>query len=328
MTTSVTMTTPLLLACNIRDVHVACQTIAILVEHGADVNTVVGDSTPLSYCILRGRDEKILILLLESGANVDGWNGSFPPLFAAIDSHHARENVKFVLGYNPRIDILYKNETALFRAFKRQWTYIFEQLLDSGADSNIKDGNGNTLLMNSYEYYRRPEKICCLLDIASININETNNKGESILDMAFERKDISTIRLLIEHGANYNKRDKDGKTFLMRACEKNDWKLVGILASCEDLSPTDNDGKNAFMYACIYSDLWRITLLSDKYPDIKVRDNNGKSAMDYAIKRGNLGIIEYLQEKYGEIVWPCPMSPRMTTVTVNKIDNPTRKNIN
>lgn len=294
------MTTPLSLAIEISDANIACDVIRFLVENGADIDAPLKyDDTALSRSIYRMYDKQIPKLLLELGADIDGVNVSLTPLIAAVQSRDYMENIKFVLNYGPNVNkIAEHNGTALLQAASNNRLDAVRELVSAGADPNIKYGFGRTLLMFLCMPFESEEMIKYMLTIVR-DVNETNDDGETVLDIAFKYGRHSFIKILIEGGVNVNKRDKDGKTFLMRAYEKNvDWKITNLFLDCGDLSVLDNDGKNAFMYACIFSDLCEIISLSERYPNIDGRDKNGKSAMDYATERGDEEVMEYLHQKY------------------------------
>lgn len=294
------MTTALSLAIEIPDVDVACDVIRFLVENGANIDTPLKyDDTALSRSIYRAYDKKIPKLLLELGANIDGVNVTLTPLIAAVQSHSYMENIKFVISYGPNVDKMAgHNGTALLQAAGNNRLDAVRELVSVGADPNVKYGLGRTLLMLLCMPFESEKMIKYVLSVVR-DVNETNDDGESVLDIAFKYQRIGVIEILIEGGVDVNKRDKDGKTFLMRAYEKNvDLKIINLFLSYSNLSMLDNDGKNAFMYACIYSDLYEIKSLSERYHHIDALDKNGKSAMDYAIERGEEEIIEYLRQKY------------------------------
>ena len=77
-------------------------------------------------------------------------------------------------------------------------TKIINLLLKAGADVNIKDNNGNTVLMWVSSPYTRVFKL--LLD-AGVDINAKNNVGKTVLDMI---KNSEFIQLLNEAGVITN----------------------------------------------------------------------------------------------------------------------------
>jgi ankyrin repeat protein len=73
----------------------------------------------------------------------------------------------------------------------------------------------------------------------------------------------SLIKLLIEHGADYNATDKEGRTPLMLAFNKDQPKIVQLLLECPEI-------------------------------DVNVEDKQYQSALDYAVELGNLELLQHL----------------------------------
>lgn len=92
---------------------------------------------------------------------------------------------------------------------------LLKLFVSSGIDINIKDKNGNSLLMqqpynvNSTKY----------LISKGIDINAVNNDGENAFFMA----DLDNKKLLLEHGVNKNQINKKGENALFKSLGNSDY---------------------------------------------------------------------------------------------------------
>lgn len=84
-------------------------------------------------------------------------------------------------------------------------------LLNSGADAHVRSANGNTALHAAVSNAESARLIKALLD-KGVDINSTNNKGETPLMVAAGNKNHSLYRLLLKHGANPALRNNRGQT--------------------------------------------------------------------------------------------------------------------
>lgn len=81
---------------------------------------------------------------------------------------------------------------------------MLEYLIEKGANVNVQNDEGNTLLMQTVF----PEGSEILLR-AGASVQLLNKEGESALHHAAMRNDIETCILLLKYGADLNLRDKN-----------------------------------------------------------------------------------------------------------------------
>lgn len=85
-------------------------------------------------------------------------------------------------------------------------------LLDNKADVNAKDNAGETALMIAASRHGdNPAMVRILLEHGA-DPNAANNEGETALHKAAASNALEVMRLLLEHGANPNAKDNDGDT--------------------------------------------------------------------------------------------------------------------
>jgi membrane protease YdiL (CAAX protease family) len=97
-------------------------------------------------------------------------------------------------------------EMAEFRGHRDMVSF----LLEKGADPNLKDKNGNTVLIYAAE--NDDLGSIKLLAKKGANLNAINEKGQTALRIAVESKHPDVVQLLIDLGANVNIADDQGTT--------------------------------------------------------------------------------------------------------------------
>jgi len=206
--------------------HIACmngcpETVRLLLDHGADVNTRDGEGiTPLHYACeeneatLPRRDHSrpedhldIARALITAGADVNAVDRrlSYSPLHKACIKNHA-ELVVFLLGHGADVDARdTRNRTPLHIACYR-WHAIAQILIEAGGDVNAKDIHGWTPLHEAAEA-GRTDIIQLLLDHGS-DMEARDKYSRTILHTACEYGKTTTVQFLLEHGADPNTRNK------------------------------------------------------------------------------------------------------------------------
>jgi uncharacterized protein len=125
-------------------------------------------------------------------------------------------------------------EGALHIVTKRRDTAWLSFLLSKGADSNMRDRDGNSALMLASQL-SYAEGISLLLDRRA-NVDLANNSGETPLIRAVQLRDLATVRTLLAAGANPNKADT-GAGLSARQYAERDPRAGAILAAINDAKP-------------------------------------------------------------------------------------------
>jgi ankyrin repeat protein len=204
------------------------QAAAFLLDHGANVNLAdKKGETALMRATVAGRTH-LAELLLAKGADIDardkrGWTALM-------------WGCRFPKGSEDVLDLLIKKgadlnarsvsgSTALYRAAFGAKEYgsgvkLMESLLKRGADPNIADKGGKTLLMALCDKLYIGEKAVDVLIRNGADVNARDNKGMTPLMYACDSLDRTpeVLELLLNNGAQVNARDKKGNTPLMYAC--------------------------------------------------------------------------------------------------------------
>ena len=119
-----------------------------------------------------------------------------------------------------------KGDTALHLASRKGYDKIVTKLLDQGADINISDYKGQTPLMNAVvsghvfsftgEKHRHESTVKILLE-AGANTTTRDNYGRTVLHMAAGRGLNNMVKILLNHGMDVNIKGANGKTPLFEA---------------------------------------------------------------------------------------------------------------
>jgi ankyrin repeat protein len=176
-------------------------------------------------------------------------------------------------------------------------------LLAQGADPNMRDENGDTLLMQvavahihvnlpvPKEIKRDYEGLARLLLDKGADVNATNPTGATALLMAVDGSaseyrvigaDDGVARLLIERGANVNARDNDGWSPVLRLANlfASQSALIELLAAKGgDINAHLKDGRTALMLAARLGADYRVKTLIAKGGDVNAQDQSGDTAL-------------------------------------------------
>lgn len=199
--------------------------VKLLIEKGADVNfknTVYGNSSSILYYRLNTETAKILI---HNGANITTKNdyGETPlhnhckywfgttDIISLLLQHGAIVNEKDNNGetpifntiipindywFNKSIQDYESSDNVNFRNRCKENSKSFIQLLISyGADVNIQNNNGRTVLMNACEFNENSGIIPILL-LGGADISLKDKEGQTALDIALKNNCTDIIPLL------------------------------------------------------------------------------------------------------------------------------------
>jgi ankyrin repeat protein len=140
-------------------------------------------------------------------------------------------------------------KTALHYAVLNGHVAIVKILLDQGADSNAKDENGYSPLLL---VRKNEQKIIPLLIEFGANLESQNMHGQTLLNIAAEKRDINFVKYLISLGADVNTKDSRGMTPLLSSAKAKNIAVIEFLlehktqegTAIVDLACQTDDGKS------------------------------------------------------------------------------------
>ncbi|KAK6359537.1 hypothetical protein TWF696_000691 [Orbilia brochopaga] len=145
-----------------------------------------------------------------------------------------------------------KEETPLFAAARYNRKSLFGHLLARGADTNITNLRGDSVLhhaiaLGSHDILR------ILLDMDSGPLETQNRFGSTVLSVAcsfHDQRNFSAAELLLQHGANPNMRNRNLSTALHQAAVWGNERIIGLLIDYgADVKAVDKDGHTLLHYA-------------------------------------------------------------------------------
>ena len=166
---------------------------------------------------------------------------------------HANLTVLNDLAHNQKCEeaMPQPSDAALLDAVREGDADEVRALLEAGADANLRDAEGWTVLM-LVTVKGHLEAARELLN-AGADVDTKNEKGWTALRFAVSMDDTEALRLLLDAGANVNEPDAEGDTALMQATrEKSTESLDLLLAYGADVNVRNSSGETALEIAARY----------------------------------------------------------------------------
>jgi len=224
-----------------------------LLKKGADANSYDENGQSVLSIALSYRCYICVDLLLASGANVnDGGKHRVP----GLDS----------LARPP-----------LYWAIQKQDAYLFNKLIQAGADVNKVHSNDQTTPV-----------------FAAVKFGNSN---------------AEMLRLLIKHGAKINIRDKDYWTPLLNASSSADIEVLDVLLKAgADVNQGNWHGWTPLMAAAQAGDSAKVRLLLEHGASVNAQTRRGWTALSDAKRHGQFDVVRILQQAGG--LDPANVSPK------------------
>lgn len=232
-------------------------TAKILIENGADVNSVDFEGwNALNYAVNNG-DIEIAKLLLTNRAKIKG------ELLLAIKSPIVESRIN-----------------------------IMKLLIDNKANINYTDENGFNPLNIAIE--SGDMELTKFLITNGANVNGLMQDGVSLIGYAIAQNNMDLLQILIENGANVNYTGGDSwaNTPLQTASRLGLDNVVRILLTRNaDINAVDINGNTALHTAALNSQLSVVKLLLEKNPNLDIQNKVGNTALHLAVISGNIDIV-------------------------------------
>ena len=289
--------------------------IELLINYKADINARDNDNqTPLHNAHLKGPREQCFDLLIKERPEIN-----------AIDNNGNTPGHVFIINLanlNPQGGHS-RSYDSVFKCLKK--------LIECGADVNIRNNEGNTLLHLACKFglpdvieellTRNPlilknnkgstphhlastcSKSDCLAILTRnklIHLDTCDNVGNTPLHLASKFGKTECIQHLIWHQADVNAKNKEGKTPLHLATDRGHnnaiLKLINLGASLVDVS--DKNGVTPLHILAIGNSDTQISHELTKRKNLKIDmvDENGETALHYAAFHNNIRFARILMK--------------------------------
>jgi len=246
-----------------------------------------------------GNQNDVVLFLLKQGAdvNAEGGDEGWTALTLAVHREYALvaqtlldagANVNSICTCRPYIGSPGGWTALMIAAFKGDKAMV-DILLQRGADPNLtKD---KTALMIAAADDNVNDDIVSTVRVLlnrGANVNAKDAVGKTVLMIAAEKGIADTVRVLLDEGANVNAKDKTGATALMLATLKQDHsdKIRALLDKGADVNAKAGDGGTALMWAAMNSDPESLKVLLDAGADLYAKSIPGRTALMLAVREG------------------------------------------
>ncbi|ORY74648.1 ankyrin, partial [Neocallimastix californiae] len=199
-------------------------------------------------------------------------------------------------------------EYPLITAFSTNNMSIFKYLLEHGANCNIKNSNGSSLLSLAV-HKGKYDAIKLMLNqqqfINNINANSSTSTSTTITQNA-----LDIVMLLAEYGINHNIDmngiNGNGDTPLTLAYRLKYRTVFRYLLCYLDINQKDRQGNNVLYYAIDSEDIETIQYLIRNKVDVNSKNIYGVSCLDFAISKGSKIFNIFLKNNYDNIQFNIP----------------------
>ena len=193
---------------------------AMLLDHGAQINTIVGGYSTVLIDAIVWKSEDVVRILIDRGADVNLSTGSFgsPLVTACVQGRLEIAKLLMEKGADLHTTNLVghstvRHSTLLATASSRESKLdLFEYMIGQGLDPLQGDKRG----CNCLHYAARANKSDFIEKILEygLNVNATDHNGWSSLHWAVASTDDSAevVKLLLERGSDKSIQDKQGRT--------------------------------------------------------------------------------------------------------------------
>ena len=181
-------------------------------------------------------------------------------------------------------------ENALMKASAAGWAETVKLLLDAGADIDIQDKFGRTALMPAAAN-GRADTVKLLLD-AGADIDRPSKYGWTALMMAAACGHTGVMELLIQAG-----KDSDGQSVLHWACENENLNCIKLLLDMgADICASNEHKDTPLHYAArnSFSQAGAVLLLLKAGANVNELNTDGQTALHYAAQKGNIFCMQVL----------------------------------
>lgn len=301
--------TPLMAACKNKNIDIA----NLLIAKGAKIDAIdIQGRTPLNLAVLNNSGD-IVNMLIEKGADINFTKLGFKsPLQVALENNTDNNNIIVALIANGAdLKAVYDNANVLDQAIKKGSIEIVQLIVETTGLDNLGDSRETPITFAIKEQH---EDIALYLIKNIKNPIKPNGFGETPLELAVEAEYTDVVNILIDKGADVNRRVKSsGYRLIDLAIKKGNADIVDALLS------GGAEGKlNRMLVISVVegrSDLMPILLRHGASPNTY---RSGEPLIVYATSKGMKEAVSHLIDAKANLVL-TRMGDEKTALTIASI---------
>ena len=262
------------------------QTVQAIIEHGANVNAMNNrGQTPLWFACYDGQINLVKILL-EAGADPTKTdNNSDSSLHSVMYGCCSAECAQKVIDHGAHVNAANKDgATPFLIACSKAQAELVKLLLKAKADPNITDTDGDTSLHAAIAADCSEEIIQEIIDHGA-EINAVNKRGRTALLLSCFYRQMDSVKVLLEVGADPTISDEEGFSCLQAAvdgrCSKNT--LQALMENGAQIDAKRKDGTNALLRACRTGQSESVLFLLEAGVDVNIVNFDGNTSLHVAV---------------------------------------------
>ncbi|XP_072287694.1 inversin [Pyxicephalus adspersus] len=255
--------------------------------------------TPLHLAVGDGNQEVVRLLTSYRGCNVTPYDNLFrtPLHWAALLGHTPIANLLLERNRTPNIPSDSQGATPLHYAAQGNCPDTVRVLLAHPSVRDEADLEGRTAFMWAAGK-GSDETLKVMLELDSeLEINRTDKYGGTALHAASLSGHISTIRIILQHGAQVDAADVMKHTPLFRACEMGHREVIYTLVEGgAKVHLVDKDGRSPLHWAALGGNANVCQILIENNINPNAQDYEGRTPLQCAAYGGYIGCMEVLME--------------------------------
>ena len=250
-----------------------------------------GGLTPLHYAISEEVPTYIIKKLIDSEADVNAidYDGN-TPMHAAAQIAASKAILQLLIDAKADINAInHKKHTPIYGVLQSYCEVdkkidLLQFMLKNGADINVRDNKGNTILHIAVDLLTQKdiEKILQVLLNNNSDIECLNYIGDTPLSRAVRLNNFNATKFLVEKNAKIEVKDYDGKSPIRLAVSSRFNETAEYLLNKIDIK--SEYAEDAFLSAVSSSNIDIANWLIEKGVNVNAQDTDGNTAIHLAVK--------------------------------------------